>query len=94
MCLRTISRGSLRHDQESERGALAATDGRPASAGGRSSTDRRCCRRRGPATPAPESRKGKRPVVDLPHRLVPTFPSFLGPEVVFVEVLSPVGEGE
>lgn len=40
-----------------------------------------------PAVPALASRGPRRGVVDLTHRLVRTFPSFLGPQAVFDEVL-------
>ena len=48
-----------------------------------------------PAVPALASNgkgKGKPGVVDLTHRLVPTFPSFLGPQQVFDEVLFTIPE--
>lgn len=40
-----------------------------------------------PATPALASHNSRRRVVDLTHRLVKTFPAFLGPQAVFDEVL-------
>lgn len=39
-----------------------------------------------PALPALANHRSKRGVVDLTHRLITTFPSFLGPQVVFDEV--------
>lgn len=46
-----------------------------------------------PALPAAAHRRRRRRIVDLTHRLVRTFPSFFGPQVVFDEVLTTYADG-